>query len=104
MSAGRNVSPIGVQGNAWNAASVGTNGTSAVLDTWSCPFVSAFGNASAATTLTLQYSMDGTDFYAGPSVTLSGAGNFYINSTTAARYLRLLSSAAATITATLAAK
>ena len=44
MSAGRNVSPIGVHGNAWNAATVGSNGTSAVLDTWSCPYVSAFGN------------------------------------------------------------
>ena len=104
MSAGRNVSPIGVHGNAWNAASVGANGTSAVLDTWSCPYVSAFGNAGAATTLTLQYSMDGTHFYAGPSVTLSGSGDFRIDAASAARYLRLLSSAAATITATLAAK
>jgi len=104
MSAGRNVSPIGVQGNAWNAASVGTNGTSAVIDTWSCPFVSAFGNAGAATTITLQYSMDGASFYTGPSTTLSGSSDFHIDATTAARYLRLLSSAAATITATIAAK
>ena len=104
MSAGRNVSPIGVHGNAWNAASVGSNGTSAVLDTWSCPYVSAFGNASAATTLTLQFSMDGTNFYAGPSVTLSGAGDFHLDATAAARYLRLQSSSAATLTATLAAK
>jgi hypothetical protein len=104
MCSGRNVAPIGVQGNAWNAASVGSNGTSGVEDTWSCPFVSAFGNANAATTLTLEYSMDGSTFYAGPSTTLSGAGDFHIDATTAARYLRLLSSAAATITATLAAK
>jgi hypothetical protein len=104
MSAERNISPIGVQGNAWKAASVGANGTSAVLDTWSCPYVSAFGNAGAATTLTLQYSMDGTNFYAGPAVTLTGAGDFHIDATTAARYLRILSSSAATITATLAAK
>ncbi len=104
MSSGRNVSPIGVQGNAWSAAAVGANGTSAVVDAWSCPYVSAFGNAGAATTLTLQYSLDGTNFYAGPSVTLAGAGDFHIDATTAARYLRLLSSAAATITATIAAK
>jgi hypothetical protein len=104
MSAGRNVSPIGVQGNAWNAASAGANGTSAVVDTWSCPFVSAFGNAGAATTISLQYSMDGANFYAGPSTTLSGSSDFHIDATTAARYLRLLSSAAATITATIAAK
>jgi hypothetical protein len=104
MSAGRNVAPLGVHANAWNAASVGANGTSAALDTWSCPYVSAFGNASAATTLTLQYSMDGSNFYAGPSVTLSGAGDFRLDATCAARFVRLLSSAAATITATLAAK
>jgi len=104
MSAGRNVSPIGVHGNAWDAAAVAANGTSAVLDTWSCPYVSAFGNAGAATTLTLQYSLDGSNFYAGPSVNLSGASDFHIDATTAARYLRLLSSSAATITATLAAK
>ncbi len=104
MSAGRNVSPIGVQGNAWNAAAVASGGTSAVVDTWSCPYVSAFGNAGAATTLTLRYSLDGSNFYAGPSVTLSGAGDFHIDATTAARYLQLLSSSAATLTATIAAK
>jgi hypothetical protein len=87
-----------------DASTVVANGMLAVVDTWSCPFVSGFGNASAATTVTLQYSMDGTHFYAGPSTTLSGSGDFHIDSTTAARYLRLLSSAAATITATLAAK
>jgi hypothetical protein len=104
MSSGRNVSPIGGQGNAWSAATVAANGTSAVVDTWSCPYVSAFGNASAATTLTLQYSADGSSFYDGPTVTLSGAGDFHLDATTAARYLRLLSSSAATLTATIAAK
>jgi hypothetical protein len=59
-----------------------------VVDIWSYPYVSAFGNANAATTLTLQYSIDGTDFYAGPSVTPSGAGNSSIDAATAARYLR----------------
>jgi hypothetical protein len=104
MSAGRNVSPIGVHGNAWKAASVAANGTSAVVDSWSCPYVSAFGNAGGATTLTLQYSLDGSNFYAGPSVTLGGAGDFHLDATTAARYLRLLSSSSATLTATIAAK
>jgi len=59
-----------------------------VVDTWSYPYVSVFGNANAATTLTLQYSIDGADFYAAPSATLSGAGNPSINAATAARYLR----------------
>jgi hypothetical protein len=70
-----------------------------VVDSWSCPYVSAFGNAGAATTLTLQYSLDGSTFYAGPAVTLSGVGDFHRDATTAARYLRLLSSSSAAIAA-----
>jgi hypothetical protein len=59
-----------------------------VAHTCSYPYVSAFGNANAAPTLTRQYSMDGIDFNAGPSVPLSGAGNSSIDAATAARYLR----------------
>lgn len=96
--------PIGKHANAWDAASVDIAGTSTSLDTWSCPFVSAFGNSSAAATITLQYSHDDTNFYDGPTQVLSGAGNFRIDATCAARYVRLKASAAATITATLSAK
>jgi hypothetical protein len=60
--------------------------------------------AGAATTLTLLYSMDGSYFYAGRSATLSEAGDFRLDATSAARFVRLLSSAAATLTASLAAK
>jgi hypothetical protein len=35
---------------------------------------------------------------------LGGAGDFHLDATTGARYLRLLSSSSATITATIAAK
>lgn len=95
---------VGSHANAWNAAAVGAAGTSAAVDVSRTPFVSAFGNASAATTVTLQYSMDGVNFYDGPAQTLGAAGNFRIDATCAAAWVRLKSSAAATITGTIAGK
>jgi hypothetical protein len=75
-----------------------------VADTGNCLYLSAFGIADATKAPGLQYGMGGTDFYAGASVTLSGAGNFYTEATTASRYLRLVSLALAIIPATIAAK
>jgi hypothetical protein len=98
----RNV--VGAHANAWNAAAVGAGGTSASVDCQNTPFVSAFGNASAATTITVQYSQNDVDYYDGPNQVLGGAGNFRIDATVGARYVRLKSSAAATITATIAGK
>lgn len=95
--------PQGVHANAWDNAAT-ASGTSAVFDTHSSPYVSAFGISDGAVTITLQYSMDGTNFYSGPSQVLAGAGDFRIDATCAARYVRLKSSAAVTVTATLAAK
>ncbi len=95
---------VGAHANAWDAVAVAANGTSASLDVTNAPFVSAFGNASAATTITLQYSQDGTNWYDGPTVTLGAAGNFRIDATVGATNVRLKSSAAATITATIAGK
>jgi hypothetical protein len=77
---------------------------SAVADAGNCLYLCAFGNADATKAPGLQYAMDRTDFYAGASVTLSVAGNFYTDATRASRYLRLLSSAVAIITATIAAE
>lgn len=94
----------GAEANAWSAAAVAINGTSAVLDSQYAPFCSAFGNTSAAATLTVQLSQDGTTFYTSGTTTGSVTGNFGINFTTGARYVRLISNAAATITATLACK
>lgn len=100
----RNVAPIGVTGNAWpgNSNSAGT--ASAIIDTFSCPFVSAFGHASGAGTITLQGSMEGINFYNVGSQVLSGAGDFAIHVTSAARFHRLLTSATLTLTGTIAAK
>lgn len=97
--------PIGVHGNAWTAATTGAGGFSAALDTLCAPFVTAFGAVSGATTITLQASQDGTNYY-DTQVTqvLAGAADFAVSATVAARYVRLKSSASVTATATLSAK
>lgn len=96
---------VGAQGNAWSAAAVAAAGASASVDTNGLAFVSAFGNASAATTIQMQYSADNATWYnGGPSIALSAAGDFGLTVQTGARYIRLTSSAAATITASIEAK
>lgn len=105
MSDGFSISlaSAGAQGNAWNAAAVAIGGVSAAIDTNGMPFVTVFGNSSVASTIQVQYSQDGTNFYnAGPSI--SASGDFGTSFQPGARYVRLSSSAAATITATVAAK
>lgn len=104
MSYQRFVPPLGVHANAWSAAATGVAGVSSALDTYSSPFVSAFGASSGAATFTIQYSQDGTNYYDGPSQVLSGAGDFRIDATCGARYVRLKSSANVTVTATISAK
>lgn len=88
----------------WNATAVGVAGVSAAVVCADGPFVSAFGNSGAATTLTLQYSDDNVTYYDGPASVLAGASDFRIDATTGARWTRLKSSAAATITAIISAK
>jgi len=96
---------IGTHGNAWNAAAVGAGGNSASIDTQYTPFVSIFGNADAATTITIQYSQDNANFYNGPTLAIPALGSdFASDITVGARYVRLQSSGAATITATVAGK
>lgn len=96
---------VGAQGNAWNAAAVAAAGASASIDTNGLAFISAFGNASAATTIQMQYSADNATWYnGGPSIALSAAGDFGLTVQSGARYIRLTSSAAATITASIEAK
>lgn len=104
MTTARNVIPIGHHGNAWNAVLTTIGGTSNSVKVWNCPFVSCFGNSDGAATITVQYSQDGENFYDGATQVLSGSGNFRIDVTTGALFVRLKSSAAVTITATIAAK
>ena len=99
----RTYSYIGTQANAWSAASVSANGTSTAIDMGQAAVISAFGNTSATTTITVQFSQDNTNFY-DSATTVVANGNFGITFNHGARYVRLKSSAAATITATLAGK
>lgn len=103
-AAGRLVPPLGTHGNIWNDASTGVATNGDVVNTFNSPFVSAFGHVDAASTLTLMLSADGSHFYAGPTVTTSGAGDFYINATVGCQYVTLQSSASVTATASIQAK
>jgi len=95
----------GSQANAAAAVVIGVGGFSSIVDTLGNPVVSAFGNASAATTITVQVSADGITFYDTSSTqVLGGAGNFHITLSTAGRYVRLKSSASATFTASILSK
>ena len=99
------VPAIGSQGNAWNNVTVAAGGTSAAVDVGQTPHITAFGRTSAATTITLQVSQNNLDWYnTGLSAAPGARGDFAINATIGARYVRLTSSAASTITATVAAK
>lgn len=88
----------------WAATSVGASAQSAGFDTHNSPWVSIYGNSSAATTLTVMYSNDGLTWYAGPTLTLATAGNFHLDFTTAAQWIAVQSSAAAIITLIASAK
>jgi hypothetical protein len=94
----------GSHGNAWNAAVVGIAGKSTSLDTQFAMFCSAFGNSSAAATITVELSADDTNYYASSTNTGAVTGNFGIFFQPGARYVRLSSNAASTITATLQCK
>jgi len=96
---------IGANGNAWSAAPVAGAGVSATIDTIGHEQITAYGSVSAATNVSVNVSADGVTWW--PSTqqaVLAAAGNFYLNFKTGARYIQLVSSAAATITATISAK
>jgi len=94
---------VGAHGNAWNAAAVGAGGLSAVVDAQYTPFVSIFGSVTGgATTITVQLSQDNVNFY--DAETTVANGDFSVQNSYGARYVRLRSSNARTITATIAGK
>lgn len=69
------------------------------------PFVTAYGTAGGAATLTIYYSGDGSTWYAGQSKqVLAGSGPFGIDATTGAAYIGLGTTASVAITAYLSAK
>jgi hypothetical protein len=95
---------IGRHGNGWNGAAVAVNGVTPAIDSNTLPYCTAFGNTSAAATLTVQVSGDSTNWYTSTITTGAVTGNFVLNFTVGARYVRLVSNAAATITATIQCK
>jgi hypothetical protein len=94
---------VGTQANAWSAASTGAGGTSTAVDCQYAAHVTVFGNTSGASTITIQFSQDNTNFY-DSETTIAANGNFGKSVTAGARYVRLKSSADVTATATIAAK
>lgn len=94
---------VGTHANAWNNVAAAANATSTSVDTNIVRVLSLFGNVSAATILTVQYSQNNSTWYDGTKLDLV-AGNFAIGIPVGARYVRLKTSAAATITATIAGK
>lgn len=102
-----NTAPIiqvnGTHANAWNAVAVGAGGTSNVIDCQYVSHITVFGNSSGNTTLSYQVSQDNSNFYTTATFT-TGTGNFGADFTTGARYVRLQSNTARTITATIAGK
>jgi len=95
---------VGVQGNAWNAAAVAAAGVSASIDCQYTPNISVFGNTSGTTKITVQFSQDNVNFYDATEQNIPSGGDFSISGAWGARYIRLKSSQARTITATVAGK
>jgi len=95
----------GAQANAWNDESASPGGTSNAADCQYCSNISVFGNSNAATTITAQVSQDGGTWYdTSNNSVLLGSGDFHFSFTSGARYIRLKSSSAATLTVTIAGK
>lgn len=95
--------PVGTHANAWNNVAVAVNGVSAVLDAQYVTILTIFGNSSAAVTIRLQASQDGANFYTVTTIA-AAIGNYGGTVSWGARYIRLQSSAASTLTATIAGK
>ena len=95
---------VGTEGNAWSAAAVLANGVSASIDCQYTPNISVFGNTSGTTKITVQFSQDNANFYDATEQNIPSGGDFSISDAWGARYIRLKSSQARTITATIAGK
>lgn len=95
---------VGAHGNAWNAVAVLAAGVSNPIDIQNTAFTTVFGNSTVSSVITVQYSQDGTNWY-NSLANFTANGDFGSNiGNVAARYVRLISASASTITATVAAK
>jgi hypothetical protein len=100
------VPTVGSQGNAWNNVAVVADGFSSVVDLQQCSSISVMGNVDAETIITVYASQDGSKFYNTQiDKPLLANQEFYISVPSfGARYIRLKSDSASTITATIAGK
>lgn len=65
----------GFQGNLWAAAAAtGAGGLSAAVQLNNCRLATIFGHVSGATTLTVEFSIDGVNYY-DSGITNAPAGN-----------------------------
>lgn len=101
---------VGGHRNAWNAVAVAINGLSAIIDLAQSHVVSIFGDVSAATNLDVLITQGSTfpppdaEFTVHSTIVLGAAGNFHQLVNLGVRFIRLRSSAAVTISATIAGK
>jgi len=97
------ISKIGTQGNLWNAASVLADGVSSVVDLNCHTKLATYGSSDAVATLTMECSANNSNYY-NPNATVDVVnGDFYLCMQFPARYIRLSSSANATVTANVSA-
>jgi hypothetical protein len=94
---------VGTHANAWNNVAVGANGVSNSIDCQYTPFITVFGTTSGGSTLSFQVSQDNTNFYTSATFSIT-TGDWGADFTSGARYVRLKSSNARTITGTIAGK
>jgi len=95
----------GSHANCWDADTIAANDVSPSVDLQYTSAVSLFGQSLAGITLTVQVSQDNTAWYDSTNSVYAGGGtDFYAAFTTGARYARLKTSDACTITATIAGK
>jgi hypothetical protein len=94
---------VGTHANAWNNVAVGANGVSNSIDCQYTPHITVFGVTSGGSTISFQVSQDNSNFYTSATFNIT-TGDFGADFTSGARYVRLKSSNARTITATIAGK
>lgn len=94
---------VGTEGNGWNNVAVLANGVSTAIDFLYVTNISIFGKSTAITTIEIEVSQNNVNFYkTGLAIEITAPDDFFFGiPNMAARYIRLRSDSASTITATL---
>lgn len=98
------MSQVNQQGNAWaNNAATGAGGVSSTVQLPQIRLVTVFGHVSGATTLTIEWSADGVNWYdSGSTIVAAGAADVGTSLDCAANWIRVKSSANVNATLTIA--